>query len=94
MTRMDSARNFETCMARLYTDSEFRHLFLATPSQALQQYPMGETDRSALLQIDPVGLALAANSFQAERDSKLRQKKSRKPRSWVFRARRWVKAIF
>lgn len=86
----DSARNFETCLARLYTDGEFRRKFVAAPKLTLEEYRLAKNEIHALLQIDLVGLELAAQSFQAKRDSYMQKKESRRTRSWVFRAQRWL----
>lgn len=62
-----SAQSFELTLARLYTDTEFRALFLASPWQALADCDLSEQERAQFLLIDKAGLIMASHSFLHKR---------------------------
>jgi hypothetical protein len=65
-----SSPQFETFLARLYTDPGFLDLFLNEPSRAFQRVPLSSVEMAALLNIDNVGLKMAAVSFTKKRAKK------------------------
>jgi hypothetical protein len=75
-----SARSFESLLARLYTDAEFRKSFLNDPGVALEGAHLTEEEKSDLRAIDRTGLVMAAHSF-------FHKRKRRRPRSLL---RRWL----
>jgi uncharacterized protein (UPF0276 family) len=70
---------FETFLARLYTDAQLRRRFLADPRGEAERHHLTDEERTALERIDRVGLEMSAQSFAHKRAIK----DSR--RSW----RRW-----
>lgn len=82
-----SSPQFETFLARLYTDPGFLDLFLNEPSRAFQRVPLSSVEMAALLNIDNVGLKMAAVSFTKKRAKK---EAGRCRHSWVERFKsRW-----
>jgi hypothetical protein len=72
-----SSRQFETFLARLYSDREFRASFLDSPEQVIQG--LDASEQQAALAIDRPGLQMAARSYEFKRAG-------RNPR----RLRRWL----
>jgi hypothetical protein len=62
-----SAQPFETFLARLYSDREFREHFLESPEQVVEAAGLDEQERRALLDIDKPGLRMAARSYEFKR---------------------------
>jgi hypothetical protein len=58
---------FEAFLARLYVDAEVRGRFLADPRAQAAAAGLSAEEIEALVQIDRVGLALAAESFARKR---------------------------
>jgi len=79
---------FETFLARLYTDAQLRERFLADPRSEAQRHQMTVEECAALERIDRVGLELSARSFAHKRTLKA---SGRRERSWW---RRCVEAVF
>ena len=70
---------FETFLARLYTDAQLRERFLADPRAEAERHQMTVEECAALERIDRAGLELSARSFAHKRA----RKSSRRPaRSW------------
>jgi hypothetical protein len=73
-----SAPGVEAFLACLYTDRALRESFLqddkSTAKTAMTDLPLTETERAALLEIDRVGLQMAAVSY-ANKRSHHRQKR-------------------
>ena len=80
---------FETFLARLYTDAPLRARFLADPRAETARHQLTAEECEALARIDRVGLELSARSFAHKRalkkgarwwDSLLQlRRRSRKP---------------
>jgi hypothetical protein len=62
-----SSQQFETFLARLYADREFRERFLVSPQQVCAQAGLGEHEQRAALEIDRAGLLMAARSYEFKR---------------------------
>jgi hypothetical protein len=62
-----SSRQFETFLARLYTDREYREAFLEAPEQVIQRAGLEEQERQAAFAIDRAGLRMAARSYELKR---------------------------
>ena len=62
-----SSPAFEGFLARLYVDAAFRSRFLADPEGEARSAGLPVGDQAALLEIDRVGLELAAQSYEAKR---------------------------
>ena len=58
---------FEAFLARLYVDAEARRRFLADPRAEAAGADLGADEIEALVDIDRVGLALAAESYAHKR---------------------------
>ena len=70
---------FETFLARLYTDAPLRTRFLAAPREEGERQGLTVEECAALERIDRVGLELSARSFAHKRTLKA---SSRRARSW------------
>ncbi|MCC7143515.1 MAG: DUF692 domain-containing protein [Candidatus Eisenbacteria bacterium] len=57
----------ECFLARLYTDSHFRHQFLAEPAAVLREFGFPSSLAARLLELDRPGLELMARSLTAKR---------------------------
>ena len=69
---------FETFLARLYTDPPLRARFLAGPREEAERQGLTVEECAALERIDRVGLELSARSFAHKRTLKA----SRRARWW------------
>ena len=58
---------FETFLARLYTDASLRTRFLADPRAEAQRHLLTAEECDALERIDRVGLEMSARSFAHKR---------------------------
>lgn len=76
-----SAQAFESILARLYTDPDFRELFLAFPERALEGGLLTVEERADLLAVDRTGLVMAAHSFYRKRNG--RKRKAWSIRKWL-----------
>lgn len=65
--------SLEAFLARLYTDAELRERFLADPEGEARRAGLDDDAASRLAQIDRVGLELAAASFAAKREQRVRK---------------------
>lgn len=65
-----SAQTFELTLAKLYTDPNFRKLFLNDPQSALAQCELSSDEHTALLAIDKAGLIMASHSFMHKREKR------------------------
>jgi hypothetical protein len=70
---------FETFLARLYTDAPLRARFLAAPRAEAVRHGLTAEECTALEQIDRTGLEMAARSFAHKRTLKA---SARGARSW------------
>jgi hypothetical protein len=73
---------FETFLARLYTDAPMRARFLANPRAEAERHHLTRDECGALERIDRAGLELSARSFAHKRALKAAQ---RQRRSWLGR---------
>ena len=62
-----SSQQFETFLARLYSDIGFRERFLVSPQQVAAEAGLGEHEQRAALGIDKPGLLMAARSYEFKR---------------------------
>lgn len=76
-----SSRQFETFLARLYADREFRERFLSAPEQVAAQAGLSEQEQRAALEIDKPGLLMAARSYEFKRAAH-RSRRSRPRLPW------------
>lgn len=65
-----SSQSFETFLARLYSDRDYRETFLATPDQLVQAAGLDEREQRAALNIDKAGLRMAARSYEFKRNGR------------------------
>ena len=73
-----SSPAFEAFLARLYTDAELRHRFLASPAEVTtQESALSDQERRAVEAIDRDGLILAADSYARKRGRKSDAESSR-----------------
>ena len=75
-------REFETFLARLYTDAQLRSRFLTDPRGEAERHQLTTDECAALERIDRAGLELSARSFAHKRALKAAQ---RRRRSWFGR---------
>jgi hypothetical protein len=73
-----SSQQFETFLARLYSDREFRERFLVLPEQVAAEAGLGEQERRAACEMDKPGLLMAARSYEFKRAA--RRSRRRLPR--------------
>ncbi len=66
----------EAYLARLYTDSAERENFLASPAKTARDAGLGNDDAESLLNIDSIGLRMAAESYGHKRAKHRRPKKT------------------
>ena len=60
----------ERALARLYTDSGFRHAFLCDPEAALSALDLTAAEKADLAAMDRAGLVMAAASYRHKRESR------------------------
>jgi hypothetical protein len=63
-----SAREMERALARLYTDSGFRHAFLRDPDAALSALDLTPGEKADLAGMDRAGLVMASASYGHKRE--------------------------
>jgi hypothetical protein len=87
-----SAPGVEAFLACLYSDAALRESFLqdgkAAAKTAIADFPLTEIERAALLEIDRVGLQMAAVSYANKRAHQIRKRKFFASRFWDFLFRR------
>lgn len=66
---------FETFLARVYVDAEYRGRFLLDPSGTAQRAGLSKAECEALAAIDRVGLEMAVESFARKREGKGRKRR-------------------
>ena len=71
-----SSPRFEAFLARLYSDAAFLNRFLDSPAEAMTDAALDEREQLAAINIDRVGLRMAARSYGAKRASR---KTARRP---------------
>jgi hypothetical protein len=77
---------FETFLARLYTDAQLRSRFLANPRAEAERQRLTRDECAALERIDRGGLELSARSFAHKRALKAAQRhRACARRSWLGR---------
>jgi hypothetical protein len=74
---------FETFLARLYTDVAVRTRFLADPRAEAQRHQLTAEECNALERIDRVGLEMSARSFAHKRAIKRARGASTRRRWWT-----------
>ena len=79
-------REFETFLARLYTDAPLRARFLAAPREVAERQGLTVEESAALERMDRVGLELSARSFAHKRSLKANR---RRAQSWWKYLTRW-----
>jgi hypothetical protein len=67
---------FETFLARLYTDAQLRGRFLADPRAEAERQRLTDEECQALERIDRTGLELSARSFAHKRALKAKRSRS------------------
>lgn len=78
-----SAQSFETFLARLYSDRDYRESFLESPERVIRAAGLDEAEQRAALEIDAPGLRMAARSYQFKRSGR---KSRRSPLRLPWRA--------
>ena len=62
-----SSRQFETFLARLYSDGSFLQRFLESPEPVVREAGLDPRERLAAIDIDKAGLLMAARSYEHKR---------------------------
>jgi hypothetical protein len=70
MERLLSSQRFETFLARLYADRDFRERFLAAPESVVTEAGLDDHERRAAVDIDAAGLLMAARSYELKREGR------------------------
>lgn len=83
-----SAPGVEAFLANLYSDAALRESFLHDAKTVMANLPLAEIERAALLEIDRVGLQMAAASYAKKRAHHLGKRKFFGSRFWTFLFRR------
>ena len=83
-----SARGVEAFLARLYSDAALRERFLQDDKTAMANPPLTESERAALLEMDRVGLQMAAASYASKRVHHSGKRTFFVSRFWAFIFRR------
>jgi hypothetical protein len=73
----------EEFLARLYTDEPALAEFLRMPAETARAAGLNDSEVSALVGADHVGLVMAARSFRAKRQ----QRTNHRALSWLFSGR-------
>jgi hypothetical protein len=73
---------FETFLARLFADSDFRENYLRDPRRVVEKQGFEPHEQAEALAIDRAGLVLAARSFAAKRADKNDAWPQRAMRMW------------
>lgn len=77
---------FETFLARLYTDARLRARFFAAPRAEAERHGLTAAECAALDQIDRTGLELSARSFAHKRALKANRRRARSWWMYVIKA--------
>jgi hypothetical protein len=64
-----SSLQFETFLARLYSDPEFLGYFMRSPERATEAAGLDSREQQAALAIDRAGLLMAARSYELKRQA-------------------------
>ena len=64
-----SSLQFETFLARLYSDQQFLEHFMRAPERATQEAGLDSRERQAALAIDRAGLLVAFRSYELKRQA-------------------------
>ena len=64
-----SSRQFETFLARLYSDREFLEHFMRSPEGVAGEAGLDRREQQAALAIDRAGLLMAARSYELKRQA-------------------------
>jgi hypothetical protein len=83
-----SAPPIEAFLASLYSDTALRESFLHDAKTAMANLPLTEIERAALLEIDRVGLQMAAASYAKKRAHHSGKREFFGSRFWTFLFRR------
>jgi hypothetical protein len=73
MEKLLSSQRFETFLARLYSDRGFRERFLAAPESVATEAGLDDHEQRAAVDIDRVGLLMAARSYELKRAGRARR---------------------
>ena len=65
-----SSQQFETFLARLYSDGVYRERFLEAPERVVAEAQLNEQEQRAALGMDRPGLLMAARSYEFKRSSR------------------------
>lgn len=87
-----SSRQFETFLARLYSDREFLEHFMRAPEGAIREAGLDHREQRAALAIDRAGLLMAARSYELTRQAHRGTGRLRGI-SWLGRGLSWLRRL-
>lgn len=67
-----SSLQFETFLARLYSDRQFLEHFMRAPERATEEAGLESREQQAALAIDRAGLLMACRSYELKRQARRR----------------------
>jgi hypothetical protein len=88
-----SSPQFETFLARLYSDREFLEHFMRSPEGAARDARLDHREQQAALAIDRAGLLMAARSYELKRQAHRPMGRLRRGVSWLTRGIPWLRRI-
>jgi hypothetical protein len=88
-----SSRQFETFLARLYSDREFLEHFMRSPEGVTRQAGLDHREQQAALAIDRAGLLMAARSYELKRQAHRGTGWLRRSSSWLGRGLSWWRRL-
>jgi hypothetical protein len=88
-----SSRQFETFLARLYSDREFLEDFMRSPEGVVREAGLDHREQQAALAIDRGGLLMAARSYELKRQAHRGTGWLRRSTSWLGRGLSWLRRL-
>ena len=88
-----SSRQFETFLARLYSDREFLARFMRSPEGVVEEAGLDRREQQAALAIDRAGLLMAARSYELKRQAHRGTGWLRRSASWLGRRISWWRRL-
>ena len=86
-----SSRQFETFLARLYSDREFLEHFMRSPEGVVGEAGLDRREQQAALAIDRAGLLMAARSYELKRQGHRSTGRLRRGASWLGYGVSWLR---
>jgi hypothetical protein len=88
-----SSRQFETFLARLYSDREFLEHFMRSPEGVTREAGLDHREQQAAVAIDRAGLLMAARSYELKRQAHRGTGWLRRTTSWLGLGISWLRRL-